>query len=442
MRKTLTALWCLLALYTSAQAQYFQDLQDPQDYYLISDGEVGIFQIGQNIPFEKAKKFNFDIRKEIQTEYFDEGSEDITIYIVSKNKKDLLKITSEFDYSSRSYTTRISAIEVLSKEFRTQENIGLGTTIETFIKAYPDSQIWYSYMNDSYFLETNDKIEFHVKPEAYQPGEVDFISDLTKLNISDFNLQSTIESIRLTTVWHEQYLKDFTYSDDLKKENLLAHYTKFDFSKIWNQTTNDRVWGIIGEDYQRIKIKLLSIEQDPKKQSIYHVKGKSNVKGNICDFQGTIRLKKVFELKEESIRPQSMLDDGWKMDDVKDRGVLIADYVFYENESQKHSGFFKGFLYSKWYLDWEDQIKYDDYEVFLENNPFIGTWTSYATGKSKICNWGDFHVPDVGDDFNVGAGEFFPNKKYDDKGWGTINKAWLDDDNEAKKIELEEWWKN
>ncbi|MFN3136956.1 MAG: hypothetical protein ACE37L_04680 [Allomuricauda sp.] len=440
MRQTLYALCCFLALHASAQEQHLQNLQYSQDHYLISDGEVGIFQIGQSIPFEKAKEFNFEVRKEIHTEYFAEGSKDTPIYLVSKGKKDLLKITPEFDYTSDSYNTSIRAIEVLSKEFRTQETIGLGTTIETFINTYPDSQIWYSYMNDSYFLETNDKIEFHVKPEAYQPGEVDFISDLTKLNISDFNLQSTIESIRLTTVWHEQYLKNFTYSDDLKKENLLPHYTKFDFSKIWNQTSNDRVWGIIGQDYQRIRIKLLSIEQDLKKPSIYHIKGKSNVKGNICDFKGTIKLKKVFELKEDEVRPKSMEDD-WDMSDIKNRGVLVAEYIFYEEKSQKYSGAFKGFLYSKWYLDWENEIKYDDYEVFLKNNAFKGIWVSYATGKSKICNWGDFHVPDVNDDFDVGSGEFYPNKKYDDKGWGSLKKAWLDDDIKAKEIELAEWWK-
>lgn len=442
MRASLYALYLFVALHTSVQANHVEKSQYSRDIYLISDGEVGIFQIGRKIPFERAKEFNFDVRKEIQTEYFAEGSEEIPVYFVSKGKKDQLKITPEFDYSSHSYNTKISRIEVLSEEFRTQESIGIGASIETFINTYPDYKIWYSYLDDSYFLETNDKIKFLLKKEAYKAGEVDFVSDLTPLNISDFNLQSTIESIQITTVWYQVYLKDFVPLDELKEENLIAHYGKFDFSKIWNQTTSDRVWGIIGQDYQRIRIKFLAIEKDSKNQNIYLVKGKSNVKGNICDFQGTITLKKVFEVKDESVRPISLEDDGWDLSNIKKRGVLIAEYILYEDRLQKHSGVFKGILYSKWYLDRENGIKYDDNEVIVKNNPFIGTWTGYSSGKSKICNWGDFHVPDIDDDFDEGAGEFYPNNKYDDKGWGNLKKAWFDNDEKAKQIEMAEWWRN
>lgn len=41
----------------------------------------------------------------------------------------------------------------------------------------------------------------------------------------------------------------------------------------------------------------------------------------------------------------------------------------------------------------------------FSNNQFRGSWTSYKTGVSKKCNWGDGRILDSGD-LEGGAGEF------------------------------------
>ncbi|MBW8245081.1 hypothetical protein K1F50_19910 [Muricauda oceani] len=441
MRKIINTFYFILSVTASVQGMdNLKKVQPSDDMYLISDGQAGIFKIGESIPFAKSKDLLFKVRKEIQTKYTDEGSEDIPVYIFSIDDKDQVRITPEFDYSSYTYNTNIGVIDVLSEEFQTQENIGLGTTIEKFVMAHPDYQLWYSYINDNYFIETNDKIQFFLNKNAYIGGEISFESDLTALNISDFNTKSTIESIQIRTVWYKKALNDFLPLDQLKNENLISSYEKFDFSEIWTQTPSNGIFGIIGENYQRIKIKLLSIEKDSENSRVYKVKGKSNVKGNICEFQGTITLTRIFGLKE--VHPKYLEYEGIDLNHIKDRGVLTANYKFHENKSQKYSGAFKGSLYSKWYLNIKNEIKYDDFEVRPENNAFIGKWTDYKTKKAKICYWADYYVPNVGPDFDTGAGEFYPNGKYDDKGWRNFKKAWFDNDEKAKEIELAEWWKD
>ena len=58
---------------------------------------------------------------------------------------------------------------------------------------------------------------------------------------------------------NEKFLIDFLLESELKSENFLDNYSHFDFSNIWTETENNSVLGIIGEDHQRIKIKLISV---------------------------------------------------------------------------------------------------------------------------------------------------------------------------------------
>jgi hypothetical protein len=55
----------------------------------------------------------------------------------------------------------------------------------------------------------------------------------------------------------------------------------------------------------------------------------------------------------------------------------------------------------------------------FSNNTFVGTWTSYKTGKSKKCNFGDYRIPECegSNGCDIGAGEFSINPKYRENGW-------------------------
>lgn len=239
---------------------------------------------------------------------------------------------------------------------------------------------------------------------------------------------------------NEKFLNDFLLEDELNNENLINNYNRFDYSILWTQTENYKIFGIIGEDQQRIKIKLISIVKNSTNPNEYFVLGKSNVKGVICDFNGTIILKEIKESKNFHFG----VDDEYKGKGIKSQGILIAVYDFKESPNQEHSGIFKGQLYFKWYVNSDNQIKYDDIQSFADgymNNAFIGIWKEYLTEKEKICNWADYRVPIANKDFDVGAGEFSPSEKYYDKGWAIYQKAWLYGDKSAQSEEHKEWWK-
>lgn len=204
--------------------------------------------------------------------------------------------------------------------------------------------------------------------------------------------------------------------EDLIQKNELQKYTKYDFSNVWHQTDANLVYGIIGENYERIHIKFTSIKRSKDKTNEYIVSGKSMVKSNICDFSGKITIIKIQELKKLRFG----VDDEYKNAGIQNQGLLMAVYEFIENKNQNGSGRFSGNLQSIWYLDKNNLIKYNNIEIDSDayfNNAFVGKWKSNKTGKEKVCNWADYRVPNVNCDFDIGAGELSVSKKYKKNGW-------------------------
>ncbi|MEM6805648.1 MAG: hypothetical protein AAF696_29895, partial [Bacteroidota bacterium] len=119
---------------------------------------------------------------------------------------------------------------------------------------------------------------------------------------------------------------------------------------------------------------------------------------------------------------------------------IIGQYEFYEAPNQRGTGILKGKLRINFYLDENDQIKYNGLKFFADgfsNNQFEGTWTSYTSGKSKKCNWGDYRIPDS-QKLDTGVGEFSPAEKYATYGWSNYRKAWgyTSDKREVEKAKL------
>jgi hypothetical protein len=237
----------------------------------------------------------------------------------------------------------------------------------------------------------------------------------------------------------DQFLSDFLLGRKITSQNQLSRYKTFDFSRLWMQTEQPRIVGIFGEDHERIKIKLISVEKNAGNPNQYLVSGKSKVKETVCDFKGTIDLKEIKELGLNF-----GVDDQHKNKGIKAQGILIASYEFRENPDQKLSGKFEGVLYSRWYLDAQGTIRYDDISSVADgymNNAFIGTWKSYSNQPQQKCNWADYRVPKADHDFDIGAGEFSPHEKYSEYGWESYSEAWVHGDEEARNVELQEWWK-
>jgi hypothetical protein len=226
------------------------------------------------------------------------------------------------------------------------------------------------------------------------------------------------------------FTDEYIVHSDRKNE-----FIKYDISSLLTQTKNSRVFGFIGDNYQRIRIKLISVIKNKENPSQYFVYGKSMVKDNICEFQGTINITNVFDFKNSE-------SPGIK------QGKAVGNYLFYENPQQKHVGQFQGVFSSNWYLDKDQNLKYDDLSDVADdftNNEFVGTWTSYSGTVTKICNWGDDRIPMSGD-FDDGTGEFHPSDKYQANGWQTYDHAYSgginkDEEGEARRVEQKEWWK-
>ncbi len=237
----------------------------------------------------------------------------------------------------------------------------------------------------------------------------------------------------------EAFLADFLLERELKPKNYLLDYASYDFSSVWTHTENHFIFGILGNDHKRIKIKLISVQKNPENSQEYLIQGKSLFNGIIREFIGTINLREIKEVKEFSLG----VDDIYAERGIKSQGILIASYNFKENKSQSHTGQFKGVMYTKWYIDSDDKITYDGTDSVSDgysNNAFIGTWKSYSTGTELICNWADYRVPLHNQDFDIGAAEFSPSEKYHKKGWDTYARAWGSGNEKAKKEELKKWW--
>jgi len=249
-----------------------------------------------------------------------------------------------------------------------------------------------------------------------------------------------ILQFNLRLVAQDSLVTKLMLGEKIEKENAIVEFSAVDFSTLWTQTENNNIYGIIGQHHQRIKIKLLTITKKQENLQIYEVNGKSSVDGYVCPFTGSIEIVAVHKL--ESLHYG--IDDEHKEQGIQEQGLIIAEYSFHENKERIHSGTFTGQLYSKWYQNESGEIMYDDIQLQSDgyfNNAHIGTWVSYKTHKSKICNWGDYRVPHCNDDFDIGAAEFSPSKKYFSQGWQNYEKAWSDRNEEAKKTELKEWWK-
>lgn len=235
---------------------------------------------------------------------------------------------------------------------------------------------------------------------------------------------------RFRTIVHE--------SEYVSTKNDLDSLKNHDFKPLIKGGEISYVFGVIGNEYKRIRIKILDVVKDSLNPYVYHIKGASKVGSNLERFEGVIRLDGIKQLK-----PTVVEIDDQSMPSIYE-GVLSASYEFYEPKNNKHSGFFSGTYHGKFRITAENEVLCNDLDLFSDryiNNMFVGTWTDYQTNDSKLCKWADFRVPDVSGDFDLGAGEFSPNKKYNDKGWKTYHEAFFNNDKKALEIEEGTWWK-
>jgi hypothetical protein len=205
-----------------------------------------------------------------------------------------------------------------------------------------------------------------------------------------------------TTVSFLQEIKNFDLSTILTADSILIEDLEDNKDKI----KRAEILGFIGEDYQRIHLRYISIIQNPTNTYEYLVYGKTMVKGTVRSFQGTIT---IFQARTFI-----------KGDFAKyKQGYADCQVTLYEDKKETSTGMIKGKLRSNFIIDDKGKFRYDAVMFGADgfwNNQFIGTWTSYKTKISKKCNWGDYRIPESRD-LDIGAGEFSPSDKYVKNGW-------------------------
>ena len=214
--------------------------------------------------------------------------------------------------------------------------------------------------------------------------------------------------------------------------------TRFDFGPLWTRLhDNDSVLGYIGDNYQRLRIAIISARKDPKQPDTYHVTGKSMVKNVIRAFAGTIKITKALAT------PNSELDEEYKGEQIKEAGVVVGEYHFSEDAKQTNTGSFDGVFVTYWIVDRNGKFQYDEVMMGADgysNNQFAGTWTSYRNKIKKPASWGDSRIP-VSGDLDMGSGEFSPDEKYIRNGWLGYRDAYHKQDRRALAEENKPWWK-
>jgi len=186
--------------------------------------------------------------------------------------------------------------------------------------------------------------------------------------------------------------------------------------------------GVIGSNYTRIRVHIENTRQLSDKK--FKIFGQTNVKGNVCNFSGTLELYKIYEYKENF--------------DYPGQATLFAHYQLNEDSIQNHVGIFEGTFECAILINHDKRtIKLDEGMSIADgyyNRTFVGTWTPYNSSKSKKCIWGDNRLPFTFD-FDQGDGEMYVNEKYTQNGWEPfINRTEytiIDGKRQLKEV----WWK-
>jgi hypothetical protein len=170
---------------------------EPADKFLIRDQQTGPFKIGDELP-GPATMMKYQMRIEQQTRTTEEGPVTEQVTIIGENDVDLLRLKPGLLTSDPNYTNTINEITVVSEKYKTDRSIGIGSTLTEFIKAYPDADVWYTYVSGMYVLETDQvKVQFLLDESDYTGEKPEVKSEITPLELADFKQDSKIKSVRI-----------------------------------------------------------------------------------------------------------------------------------------------------------------------------------------------------------------------------------------------------
>lgn len=205
-----------------------------------------------------------------------------------------------------------------------------------------------------------------------------------------------------------------------------------DLSAAFLSTPNHQIFGFIGEEFQRFRIKFISVVKNQGAVNQYLVYGKTMVRNHVVPFQGIVQLN-TWNIHEGAETQQS--------------GIIGGTYTFYEQAGIEHSGILQGSFSSHIYQASANEWLCDDRNSEADeyaNNQFSGTWKAYEGGLVLPCRWGDYRIPDCAD-LDAGLADFYPAIQYQENGWQNYVKladALYGKNKEALKKEMQTWWEH
>jgi hypothetical protein len=247
-----------------------------------------------------------------------------------------------------------------------------------------------------------------------------------------FNSYSQTDSDRAE--WRKTILE----SANTPKAAQNARIAKFNFAPMWIRLhDNASVLGYIGDNYQRMRIVILTATKQPGQPDTYKVTGKSMVKNVVRPFSGTMKITTLH------VGPQPGTEEEYTGEKIKEVGLIVGEYHFAEDAKQTSTGTFDGTFATYWLVDRNGRLQYDEVMAGADgwlNNQFAGTWTSHRTKSNKPASWGDSRIP-ISGELDLGAGEFAPDEKYVSNGWQNYRDAYTRQNERAQAEERRHWWR-
>jgi vacuolar-type H+-ATPase subunit I/STV1 len=168
------------------------------DYLIdLKNKSVGSFKVGDKMP---TSSNIFSFTKKTIDHSTDEGIEKVPIYSVLENKVEVLQLWSQYNYETDKYSNNIGEIQILAPQFKTDKGIGVKSTIEEFVKAYPQAIIEYSYICGCVWLQVdknNDAFQFHLEKNSILDSSKLGYSAFDNLKLTNIKKGSKIKSVRI-----------------------------------------------------------------------------------------------------------------------------------------------------------------------------------------------------------------------------------------------------
>ncbi|MCG8577211.1 MAG: hypothetical protein MI810_20175 [Flavobacteriales bacterium] len=163
---------------------------------VIEPGVVGMFQIGSPVPEDlpedlKSRKSSITVNEEGSTF-------DVPVNVIYNSFEDMIDLQMEDNDSQHHEDLWVTEMLIHSSYYQTSKEIGVGSTIQEFIEAYPDYTLWYTYVSDRYILDTPDLdgVQFLLDFHDYTKTPATD-SDMTELDPADFKEGAKIWAIRV-----------------------------------------------------------------------------------------------------------------------------------------------------------------------------------------------------------------------------------------------------